>query len=200
MALTNTLRGQRSERCPQCRLPLAWCFCTELEPPFDIGVSLILLRHPHEKFRSSGTGFLPGLCVNDFRILEPEELETVRTNLQEPVALLFPPDGFSDGRLPDCPPTQLPGIQTLIVPDGSWSEARRMVRRSEWLRNLPRVSPAIPQAWLSNPLRNDKWSRPCTAEAIGHWLFEFGATAAAERLKQQLQKFVEAHRKARGKE
>ncbi len=198
MALLNTTRGQRSERCPRCNLPKQWCFCSQTEI-LDLPTQIILLRHPKEKFRSSGTGFLPSLCLKSFQIVEPEELETLLKGLETPIALLFPPDGDSDGRLPDYSPNRMEGLKTMIVPDGSWSEARRMVRRSPELRQLPRVSPPMGDRWLSMPLRQDKWNRPCTAEAIGHWLANEGYMQATDRLRHILIQFVEAHWKARGR-
>jgi len=198
MALINTTRGQRSERCPNCNLPMQWCFCSNIETE-DVPTRIILLRHPKEKFRSSGTGFLPGLCLKKFQIVEPEELELQLKGLEGPVALLFPPDGDSDGRLPEYSPNRMDGLKTLIVPDGSWSEARRMVRRSPELRQLPRVSPPMGDRWLATPLRQDKWNRPCTAEAIGHWLINEGCLGAANQLRQVLVQFVEAHWRARGR-
>lgn len=194
----NTIRGQRSERCSQCNLPIQWCFCSQTEA-VAIPTRILLLRHPKEKYRSSGTGFLPSLCVQRFQIVEPDELDGLLNLLEKPVALLFPPDGDSDGRLPDYLPNRIEGLKTLIVPDGSWSEARRMVRRSSNLRSLPRVSPPMAERWLPMPLRNDKWNRPCTAEAIGHWLIHEGCDQAANQLRQILVQFVSAHWKARGR-
>ena len=114
--------------------------------------------------------------------------------------LLFPPDGAEAMPETQSACTQSPPTEnlTLLVPDGSWQEARRMVRKHAYLRSLPRVSPQMLIRWIDNPLRRDRWERPCTAEAVGQWLQEHGQTAVAEALRISLCAFVQAHWNARG--
>jgi len=197
-------RGFRTERCPVCSLPLVNCVCSQLKQASS-NIHIVLLRHLSEAVRPSGTGFLALYCIQSSELLLPTDLDAfLAKHAHEKMALLFPPDGAE--AMPDSAKvlldtcTQPKGIpvQTLIVPDGSWQEARRMVRKHALLRSLPRVSPQMLTRWIDNPLRSDKWVRPCTAEAIGQWLQEREQQAAAEALRISLRAFVDAHWKARG--
>jgi DTW domain-containing protein YfiP len=191
-------RGFRSERCPVCSLPPASCICAHIAKANNSKVHVVLFRHPKEKKRASGTGFLALACMSNVTLLEPgEEARLFSGEFPGPIAMLFPPDGEDQLFAPAAHPDLRPG--TIVVPDGSWNEARRMVRRHSNVRAIPRVSPQWEHSrWIANPLRQDKWNRPCTAEALGMWLEEQGETEVAAQLRKSLHAFVEAHRANRG--
>lgn len=191
-------RGFRTERCTICSLPPASCICAHLQSVSSPTIQVVLFRHPNEKKRASGTGFLALHCVEKATILVPgEEDRLFSGEFPEPIALLFPPDGEENLFLPPAHPDLRPA--TIVVPDGSWHEARRMVRRHDRVRNLPRVSPQWEHSrWIEQPLRLDKWNRPCTIEALGMWLAEQGEQASADQLRTSLTAFVDAHRTCRG--
>jgi len=195
----NASRGFRSTRCTACQLPIQHCICAHAQN-MAAPLHLILLRHPKEAWRSSGTGALLLRCLQGMTIIEPAQWEArQQQGFSEPIAILFPPDGEECLKHPETASTTEPlRPQTLIIPDGSWLEARRMVRKNEFLRNLPRVSPNMSTRWITDPLRIDKWERPCTAEAVGQYLQDLGFAQHAILLRQQLLHFVAAHRKARG--
>ena len=198
-------RGFRASRCPCCNLLLPLCICAHLrlEPA---SIHVVLLRHPNEALRASGTGFLALRCLGA-ELLQVDQVEArLAQGFAPPAALLFPPDGeecFKEIALGNPAPSvdmaAFMAVQTLIVPDGSWSEARRMVRRDPLLRTLPRVTLAPCEPWLDQPLRSDKWGRPCTAEAVGQLLAQRGDALAGENLKRCLREFVNAHWMARGR-
>jgi len=192
-------RGFRSTRCPKCLLPQPHCLCAQARST-PAPLSLILLRHPKEAWRSSGTGALLLRCFEGAELVEPSQWDARQAlGFEEPVAILFPPDGedcLRNPQSPDVAPQIIP--RTLIVPDGSWMEARRMVRKNDYLRTLPRVSPCMATRWIADPLRVDIWERPCTAEAVGQYFADLGWNEPAAMLREQLFQFVAAHRKARG--
>jgi len=193
-------RGFRTSRCPLCSLVAPLCVCEALHF-VPSAIPVVLLRHPREAERSSGTGFLAMQCLGG-TLLEPELLDAwLDAHATQKIALLFPPDGEEAlGSVAGIGNTPEAGLlpEILIVPDGSWSEARRMVRKNPRLRGFPRVSPQMGAPWLERALRTDKWVRPCTAEALGQWIAQTGDTACADNLRQALVAFVNAHLKARG--
>lgn len=84
--------------------------------------------------------------------------------LPEGAALLFPDESSEeDGPAPTLRPT------LLVVPDGTWRQARRMVARSETLRALPRLSlkdpPVSPSVRCALPGRSSTIS--AVAQALG---------------------------------
>lgn len=198
MLLNAQPRGFRSNRCPVCSLPTAHCICSHLQPA-PCGVRVVLLRHPKEAWRSSGTGFLALRGLQHAELCEPEQISQRFTEgFPAHCALLFPGDG-EEAMPTEAIPSQPGQVQTLLVPDGSWQEVRRMVRKRIDLLRLPRVSPVLQGRWIADPLRQDKWTRPCTAEAIGQWLANVGEWQASEQMQKSLRAFVAAHWTARGR-
>lgn len=97
------------------------------------------------------------------------------TLLRAPGAVaLFPSPRAEDAALQAPPPI-------LVVPDGTWTQARRMMQRLPALQRLPRLSLPGPPAGLRlrRPPRADGMS---TLEAIAGALAAFGAHDASERL------------------
>jgi DTW domain-containing protein YfiP len=191
-------RGLRTNRCPGCNLPHENCVCGHLIP-VPCNIRVCILRHHKEAHRSSGTAILALRGLQNSELLDPNTVnEFLQANSPEGMAMLFPPDG--QDQLTNFPSTaeMFQQVKILIVPDGTWMQTRKMVRKNPLLKALPRVSPQMLTRWTENPLRLDKWERPCTAEAIGQWLGEAGETGAASHLRHCLQVFVEAHWKARG--
>ncbi|HSQ40703.1 MAG TPA: tRNA-uridine aminocarboxypropyltransferase [Fibrobacteraceae bacterium] len=192
-------RGFRIPRCAVCQLPQDKCICKHLSPILS-DISLVLLQHRKEIWRSSGTGNLVLRCFANAKRLAPEDVDAfLNEAIIEDVVLLFPPDGEEiQGPSTSAHPSLGGHPRILLVPDGSWSEARRMVRKNPRLRSLPRISPPIGSPWIRNPLRQDKWERPCTAEAIGRCFEAWGQKSIAQQLRRSLQLFVDAHWQARG--
>lgn len=84
---------------------------------------------------------------------------------QPGTALLFPGDGAVDpGTLADSPP------RTLIVVDGTWAQARKVVRRNPFLQALPRIG--LKPLQPSNYRIRREPSHDCvsTIEAVVHVL------------------------------
>lgn len=112
------MRGRRLPRCSGCGLPYTVCMCDELVV-VEHRVPVVVVMHPIEIQKTSNTGQLAA------RVLAHA---TVRPSSEPfdfgPSLLLFPhenarvlsPEDLRDGTL-------------LVVPDGSWRQARRMARR-----------------------------------------------------------------------
>ncbi|BDG06285.1 tRNA-uridine aminocarboxypropyltransferase [Anaeromyxobacter oryzae] len=162
-------------RCERCRFPPELCLCP-LVPRLDAPCRFLVLRHASERERLTNTArwaalALPGTEIVDHGLPEaPPDL----SHLSAPgTFVLFPAPA------PAPPPTVPPRL--VVVPDGTWSQARRMVQRVPVLRTLPRLALAGPPPGqrLRRPHRGDGMS---TLEAMAGALAVLGAGEAAERL------------------
>jgi DTW domain-containing protein YfiP len=90
--------------------------------------------------------------------------------------------------------SELPPPYTLIVPDGSWRQASRCVRRVAELEGLPRVKlpPGPPSEYRLRAQPNPE--SVCTYEAIARALGVIEGTAVRERLEAFLRLKVLATR------
>jgi DTW domain-containing protein YfiP len=161
-------------RCDRCRFPSP-CLCAEI-PRVHAPFRLVLLRHVSERPKLSNTGLWAALAVEGARLVEHGDPgpPTDDPDLSvEGAALLFP------GPHAPLPPWAPPSV--LIVPDGTWTQARRMVQRIPALRTLPRLALAGPPPGLRlrRPLVPGGMS---TLEAVAGALAAAGAGAGSERL------------------
>ena len=127
-------------RCPTCFFRLEVCLCDRI-PRVRARTQVMILRHIKEAFRSTNTARLAALALEGAQVHaygapgQPFDEALVR---QEGTWLLFPGPGGAD-----VPPGARPS--RLVVLDGSWGQARRMLQRVAALRALPRLS--IPPPW-----------------------------------------------------
>lgn len=129
-------------RCPRCFLPTALCLCAEL-PVVSTRTELLIIRHHKETLKSTNTARMAALAMPRCRIVSygsPAERFDEST-LEDDGAtwLLFP----TTQQAP-APDAALP--KRLIVLDGSWGQAKRMVQRVPALRRLPSLMLPPPPA------------------------------------------------------
>ena len=124
---------------------------------------------------------------------EPANLQDV---LGPGTALLFPE---LDGNATDIlsPNIPHPDIRTLIVPDGTWRQTRRMVRRTPELASLSRFSIAKARR-APRVLKSPDPTAMSTLEAIALALGELGHGLAAANLLTVYDAFAEASLRQRG--
>lgn len=148
-------------RCPHCFLPVALCLCAEV-PRVSTRTELLIVRHHKETLKSTNTARLAALAMSRCRIVSygspgvPFDASVLEG---DDTWLLFP-----DAHQEPEPGAARPG--RLIVLDGSWGQARRMVQRVPALRRLPGLKlppPAPDSRRLRRPPHPDGMS---TLEAI----------------------------------
>ncbi|GIL17380.1 MAG: hypothetical protein BroJett040_11310 [Oligoflexia bacterium] len=140
-------------RCPQCLQPDFSCYCALIKP-FDPGMVFVILTHPIEIARRIATGRMSHLCLKNSHWIGGHDFtnnESVNLLLQDPKlhpVLLYPgPDSrnmslMSEEEKFDLTPSgnRLVGKKLAIfVIDGTWHTARKMVRLSQNLKDLPRI-------------------------------------------------------------
>ncbi len=140
---------------------------------------VIVLRHAAELRKRTGTVRWAALALQNFELhdyaLEGAPLAD-DAFATEGAWLLFP------GPVPTAPPKEPPA--RLIVPDGTWQQARRMVARLPALRGLPRLG-LPPPASEARRLRQGHFAEGMsTLEAIAAALASWGDARAAGQLRK----------------
>lgn len=162
-------------RCGRCHLPPGFCLCADL-PRIVAPFRFVVVRHASERERLTNTARWAALAIPGTEIVDhglpgvPLELGP----LAPPgTVVLFP------SASPAPPPRTMPPV--VLVPDGTWAQARRMMQRASGLRALPRLSLPSPASRLRlrRPHRGDGMS---TLEAMAGALAALGAPDGAERL------------------
>ena len=132
--------------CNRCRRPQSVCFCAHL-PLLTTRLRVIFLQHPRERrvaistcrmahLALAGSELHHGVHFDDHPQLQSlAALQTSQSNeLHAGVAVLFPGEGAID------PTTLSPGqLHTLVVVDGTWTQARKLIARNPLLASLPRL-------------------------------------------------------------
>lgn len=74
------------------------------------------------------------------------------------------------------------GFTTLVIPDGTWSQVRRIVRREDSIAHLPHVKLAAPPPSAYKLRRGAREGGVATLEAVAHAIAALEGEAAAEPL------------------
>lgn len=136
------------QRCRRCLRPASHCYCAHLTP-IASRTRVVFLQHPREYRMPIGTARMTnlGLANSELHVAADLDLHPRVHELTERphrTALLFPgPGAVEPEAFPDGPPA------TLVVLDGTWIQARKMLARSERLQRLPRIgfTPPAPGAY-----------------------------------------------------
>jgi DTW domain-containing protein YfiP len=196
MAVPRELRGVLPPgRCPRCAFPLeGGCLCPHI-PSLRVPWRFLVLRHNSEVTRLTNTGrwavaALAGAQVLDHaRDEDPSDEAVARALGADPAWLLY---WSPHARRPAGDPPR-----TIVVPDATWAQTRRMVQRIAPLRALPRLALPPPPSGprLRRPPRAGGMS---TLEAIAGALESLGAPAEAEALRRLHQVAVEKTLRLKG--
>lgn len=131
--------------CPRCRRPPVVCYCHAL-PLLATRTRVVILQHPRERDMPIGTARMASLCLPQaslhvgVRWDGHPALTPLLSDPARPPILLYPAGDARD--ILREPP---PGPVTLVVVDGTWSQAKGVVRDNAILRSLPRYAFAAPE-------------------------------------------------------
>ena len=181
------MRSRRVVRCAGCALPPALCMCADV-PLISVRTRVVVLAHRNEAPKTTNTArfvvkMLEGseLRVRGERDGEPREPLPAGRKL-----VLFPADGARE-----LGPADRAEPLVLLVPDGSWSQARKAVRRDPALAGVETV--ALPAGARSRYRlrRNPRDRGLCTLEAIARALAILESTEVEARMLRVLDRFVD---------
>ena len=123
--------------CFACFRPSSHCVCSLVEPG-SAHCKILILQHPHERKKYYSTAKLVLRALQNASMLrgvvfEPGVLE--KTIDPQKTFLLFPREDAID-----CETISLAPDSTVVVIDGTWSEAGKIVRRNPLLATLPAIT------------------------------------------------------------
>ncbi len=189
-------RGSRTQRCPRCRVAVSHCLCRWLpQVPSHCGVCLLM--HDIEPLKPSNTGWLIADVVADCYAftwqrtdVDPRLLELLADPQWQPW-VIFPGEYAEPSRVVERV-TLSPGKRPLfILLDATWTEARKMFRKSPYLDALPVLS-LQPEALSRYALRRStRGEHLCTAEVAALCLELADDLQAARALDAWLDAFTE---------
>ncbi|UZE87963.1 tRNA-uridine aminocarboxypropyltransferase [Pseudomonas viciae] len=185
-------------QCPRCLRPQSHCLCT-LIPNLDSRTRVLLLQHPSEVNHALNTARLAALGLNNAELIVGEVFDDLPSLLNPPgyrARLLFPGD--------DAQPLQayVPSDEPLllVVPDGTWRKARKLLHLNPLLATLPRVT--LAEGGVSR-YRLRKAPGPgalSTVEAIVQALQTLEAPTSFEPLLRPFEALIEGQIAAMGEE
>ena len=133
------------ELCLACRRPKRTCYC-HLIKPFDPGFQFIILIHPREARVGVGTGRMTHLCLINSKLIEgidfteDERVNDLIDDKNNYPVVLYP--GAKSVAIDKEPLEFIPADKNLLlfVIDGTWSQAKKIMKMSRNLHKLPRIS------------------------------------------------------------
>jgi DTW domain-containing protein YfiP len=146
------------------------CYCHAL-PTLDTRTRVVILQHPRERYVAIGTARMASLCLPQaslhvgLRWDRDAALTTLLSDRDRPAILLYP--GAAARDVLSSPP---PGPVTLVVVDGTWSQAKTVVRDNPVLAALPRYGFATPEPSQYRIRREPNAEYVSTIEALMHVL------------------------------
>jgi DTW domain-containing protein YfiP len=200
--------GFKHERCAGCRLWPSHCMCA-LRPSVPTRAGVCLLMADIETLKPSNTGWLIADVVADtfaFGWARTETDPALLALLGDPQwqpYVVFPQDYAPPERVVHAVAPHEPGHGVaakrplFILLDGTWSEARKMFRKSPWLDHLPVLSlnpDQISQYKLRRSRRNDHF---CTSEVAALCLHLAGDRMAEKTLEAYLDVFTHHYLQAK---
>ena len=193
-------QSQSNEHCETCGVSAAACLC-DVVPRIEVRTKVCLVIHHRELSRSSNTGLLAtrALLNSEVRVRgEQRQALDLKDLLTAPYrSLLFYPsaDAVELNQalvLQDSRPIQ------LLVPDGTWRQARKIQSRHPELRDLPRVKISTPNNSIFQLRAQSKPERMATLQAIAEGLGIIEGDVVRVQLMKLYQAKIERTLKARG--
>jgi DTW domain-containing protein YfiP len=191
----------RRAQCARCLRPQTHCLCA-LIPQLASRTRVLILQHPDEAKHALNTARLAALGLCNCELIVAEQLPQLAGLLGDPTyraCLLFP---GSDAQPLSAAKQPLAGNDKrpllLVVPDGTWRKARKLLYLNPLLEALPRV--ALPEG-LSSRYRLRKAPLPgalSTLEAIVTALNVLEAPQPFDALLKPFEALIEGQIRAMG--
>ncbi|WP_145601005.1 tRNA-uridine aminocarboxypropyltransferase [Yersinia frederiksenii] len=180
-------RGCRAIRCQGCLLTERFCLCDTIKPQ-PASSRFCLVMFDTEPLKPSNTGRLIADILPDTQAflwarteVDPELLAAIQDPRRQPY-VVFPekyaePERLVLNQLPisDKPPL-------FILLDGTWTEAKKMFRKSPYLASLPLLSLNVSNASDYLLREAPRPEQHCTVEVAAALLQQAGDIQAADGL------------------
>jgi DTW domain-containing protein YfiP len=140
-------------RCLRCLRPTTFCCCRDLAP-IDSRTRIVLLQHPREARLAICSAWLAHVALSRSEIHRGVSFAAspaVAAAVARPgAALLFPGPGSTPASIAAANPPEV-----LVVIDGTWPQAAKMLRENPAVAALPRISVAPDRAGAYGALRRE---------------------------------------------
>lgn len=190
-------RGNRIRRCQRCLLPLKVCLC-EMLAPSTAESRFCLVMFDTEPMKPSNTGrliadILPDTTAFQWSRTEPPQalLDAVTNPDYQPMVVFPASYAGADRQVLSAPPSGKPPL--FIMLDGTWTEARKMFRKSPYLDALPVISVDLSRVSAYRLREAHADGQYCTAEVAIALLDLAGDTVAAGALGNHFSRFRERY-------
>lgn len=188
-------RNSRAPRCPGCRVIFSHCLCA-LRSQVSTRSGMCLLMSGTEPLKPTNTGWLIADVVPDTaafgwaRTVVDPALPALLADPQWDPYVVFPGEYAAPERVVSEVAVH-PGKRPLFVLlDGTWSEARKMFRKSPYLDSLPVLSLQPEQLSRYRLRRSTRDEHLCTSEVAALCLALAGEQHAAATLEAYLDVFT----------
>ena len=187
-------RGSRAERCADCRVIATHCLCA-WKPRVQAGSGVCLLMHDTEPLKPTNTGWLIADLIEDTwafgwqRTSVDERLLALLDDPRWQPYIVFPGEFVAEQRVVS-EVVREPGKRPLfILLDATWTEARKMFRKSPYLDRFPVLSLQAEQMSRYRLRRSKRDDHFCTAEVAAMCLDLAGDSQASQALDAYLDVF-----------
>lgn len=185
-------------RCERCLRPQSHCLCA-LIPRLESRTRVLVLQHPSEVGHALNTARLATLGLSNAQLRVGEVFEDLADLLSQPgyqARLLFPGEQARPllVSVADAQPT------LLVVPDGTWRKARKLLHCNPLLAALPRVTLGEVTASRYRLRKAPDAGALSTLEAIVHALQTLEAPASFEALLRPFDALIEGQIAAMGED
>ena len=180
-----------AERCERCFAQTRYCFCDQI-PELHPAIQITVIRHWKERYKPSNTARLAAFAIPSLKLIDfgaPGAPWTDPGLFKPDTALLFPEPNAHRASAP----------KHIIVVDGSWSQARKMVNKIPGLKTLPRFEIQPPQTGLVRIRTPPEPGMVSTLEAIAAALDVTEGSGFGDPLRHLYQSTVDATIAARGR-
>ncbi|MFJ4346863.1 tRNA-uridine aminocarboxypropyltransferase [Pseudomonas sp. NPDC089401] len=187
-------RGSRAERCADCRVIATHCLCA-WKPKVQADAGVCLIMHDTEPLKPTNTGWLIADLIEDtsafgwLRTSVDEGLLALLDDPQWQPYIVFPGEFVAEQRVVS-EVVREPGKRPLfILLDATWTEARKMFRKSPYLDRFPVLSLQAEQMSRYRLRRSKRDDHFCTAEVAAMCLDLAGDSQASQALDAYLDVF-----------
>jgi len=195
-------RGSHAPRCPSCRVIFSHCLC-DLRPQVTTRAGICLIMGDMEPLKPSNTGWLIADVVPDTaafgwsRTQVDPALLALLADPQWAPCLVFPGEYVVPERVVTEVPVVAGKRPLFVLLDATWSEARKMFRKSPYLDHLPVLSLQPEQLSRYRLRRSTRDDHLCTSEVTALCLALGGEQHVAEVLETYLEVFSNHYLNAR---
>lgn len=134
---THNLSNAGRPTCYACLRPYSHCLCKLLER-FDAHCNILILQHPNEYRKYYSTAPLVTLSIRNSKLIR--SIEFPDSVIKNEISDLNPYLLYPGSQATDCEEVTLNRSNVVLVIDGTWSEAKKIVKRNPTLCSLPQLS------------------------------------------------------------